>query len=193
MKTGQCFMQLEQAPPGFWQWHADRPVLVDGVEFESECPTRFFQSVDAFPSEWGRLTWRVQLNKIESGRAALPVFRTFYPGTEWNLNRAGPRWFLTAWLKWEGPGPPYREVAPGPVRIEGDTVLFPIAWMPKPQAAHSPDAAREPDLDRPIFLRSRVDARDRRRIAESLRAQTAPRAHADPGMILLDDFIDKPE
>jgi len=189
VKTGQCFMEPEQAPPGFWPWPAAQPVLVDGVELESGVPTRFFQTVDAFPPEWGRLTWRVQLNKIDSGRAGPPVFRTFYPGTEWNLARPDHQWFLSAWLRWEGPGPPYRAPAPEAVRVVGDTVLFHIAWLPKP--GDFPDAAPEPDLDRPIFLRSRVDARDRRSIAESLQAQPARPAKADSGVITLDDFFIK--
>jgi len=186
-------MQPDHAPPG-WQWPGDQPVPVDGVELESAVPTRFFQSVDAYPPEWGRLTWRVQLNKIVSDRAAAPVFRTFYPGVEWNLNRPDYRWFLTAWITWEGSGPPYRDPnVPGPPRIEADTVLFRIAWMPKPQSADFPDAAREPDLERPIFLRSRVDARDRRRIAEALHAAPAPQARADSGVIQLDDILKAPD
>lgn len=175
MKAGKCFMQPEHAPPG-WQWPGGQPVLVDGVELDSAVPTRFFQTVDAYPAEWGRLTWRVQLNKIQSGQAAAPVFRTFYPGVEWNLRRPDPRWFLTAWLRWEGPGPPHRD--PGltaPAQVDEDTVLFRIA-----------------DFERPIFLRSRIDARERRRIAETLTAQQRqlPNQHA---VIMLDDIVRPPE
>jgi hypothetical protein len=187
-------MQPEYAPPGFWQWPGDQPVLVDGVELDSGVPTRFFQTVDAYPAEWGRLRWRVQLNKIVSGRPVSPAFRTFYPGVEWNLNHPDYRWFLTAWFKWEGPGPAYRDpLLPRPARIEEDTVLFRIAWMPKPRPLDFPDSAPEPDFDRPLFLRARVDARDRRRIAEALHLQPEPRAKSDSAVILLDDIIDASE
>ena len=107
MESAQCYMEREHAPPGFWQ-RAERAVLVDGVRLESDVPTRFFQTLDPFPPEWGRLRWRIQLNGIVSERAAAPMFRTFYPGVEWNLHRAESRWFLTAWFTWEGPGPRYR-------------------------------------------------------------------------------------
>ena len=177
MKIGQCFMQPEHTPPGFWHGPGDQPVLVDGVEFESGVATRFFQSVDAYPSEWGRLRWRIQLNKIVSGRAGSPVFRTFYPGIEWNLHHPDYRWFLSAWFQWEGPGPQYREPAlPGPARIEKDTVLFRIA-----------------DFDRPVFLRSRVDVRDRRRIAEALQSQPELPAKPDSAVIVLDDIFEGSE
>ena len=172
-------MKPEDAPPGFWQGPGDQRVLVDGVEFESGVPTRFFQTVDKHPPEWGRLSWRIQLNKIVAGQAATPVFRTFYPGVEWNLNRADHRWFLTAWFRWEGAGPHYRCPGPaGPAHIEGDTVLFRIYSPP------------EPDHDRPLFLRSRVDARDRSRISEALQSQQELQANPDPAVIVLDDIIE---
>ena len=175
-------MQPEDAPPGFWEGPGDQPVLVDGVELESDVPTRFFQTVDKYPPEWGRLTWRIQLNKIVAGRAASPVFRTFYPGVEWNLNRADHRWFLTAWFRWEGAGPHYRCPGPtGPAHIEGETVLFRMNSPP------------EPDHDRPLFLRSRVDARDRSRISEALQSQQEPQTKSDPAVIVLDDIIERPE
>src|SRR5208282_2034829 len=104
------------------------------------------------------------------------------------------RWFLTAWITWEGAGPPYLDPnVPGPPRIDADTILFRIAWMPKPPSPGVPGAAPEPDLERPIFLRSRVDARDRRRIAAALHAPPAPQASADSGVIQLDDILKAPE
>ncbi len=186
-------MQSEDAPPGFWKWPGERHVLVDGIALESAVPTRFFQTVDAYPPEWGRLNWRVQLNKMESGRAGSPAFRTFYPGVEWNLNRPDHRWFLTAWMKWEGPGPRYRDPGfAGPPRIEGDTVLFLFAWLPKRHSLEASDSLPEPDLDRPLFVRSRVDARDRLRISEALRSQQEPAENSDPALIRLDDILEKP-
>jgi hypothetical protein len=164
-------MQPELAPPGFWRWPGDQPVLIDGIEIESRVPTRFFQTVDSYPPEWGRLNWRLALNRIVSGRAAPPVFRTFYSGIEWNLNHPDYRWFLSAWFKWEGPGPDERDALPGPI-VEGDTALFAIASSPKM-----------------LFLRSRVDARDRRRIAEDFRAQPEQRPKSDPGVISIDDLL----
>ncbi len=187
-------MQSEDAPPGFWQEPGDRPVLVDGVELESGVPTRFFQTVDKYPAEWGRLSWRIQLNKIVAGRAAAPMFRTFYPGVEWNLNRADHRWFLTAWFRWEGAGPEYRNPGlTGPAQIEGDTALFRIAWMTKARSLESPDSPLEPDHDNPLFLRSRVDARDRSRISEGLESRRELPAQPDPGVIVLDDVIERSE
>lgn len=183
-------MQSEQAPPGFWRGPVDRSVLIDGVELESGVRTRFFQTVDAYPSDWGRLSWRVQLNKIVSGRAAAPAFRTFYPGVEWNLNRPDYRWFLTAWFEWNGSGPRHREAELSAPHVEGDTALFHFAWMPRRGVAGSRDAVPEPDFDRPLFLRSRVDARDRRHIAEALRAEREPQSKPDPAVILLDDIIE---
>ena len=140
---------------------------VDGVELESAVPTRFFQSVDAYPTEWGRLIWRVQLNLLANGSVALPVFRTFYPGVEWNLRHHERSWFLTAWLRWEGMGPP--QSAAGPPSIEGDRVAFSIG----------PNA----------FLRCRVDARDRRSIARSVQADTPVAPSEEPGVISLDEII----
>jgi len=191
-------MQPEHAPPGYWQWPGDRPVLIDGVTLESRVPTRFFQTIDAYPGEWGRLSWRIQLNKIVSGQTALPAFRTFYPGVEWNLKHPDYRWFLTAWLKWEGPGPPYRDPAlPGPPQIpaliKDDTVLFCFAWMPKPKPVDVPDVPPEPDFERPLFLRSRVDARDRRSIAEAVHAKPEVAAKPASGVISLDDIIEAAE
>ena len=190
-------MLPEHAPPGFWLPRGDPALPIDGVEFESAVPTRFFQTVDAYPPEWGRLSWRIQVNKIESGRAVVPVFRTFYPGIEWNLNRPDYRWFLTAWFTWDGPGPQYPPLNAAPPNdaplndaplngtplIEDDTVLFRIGWMPRV------NAAAEPDPERPIFLRSRVDARDRRRIAEDLQSHQAPEPKSGSGVISLDDII----
>lgn len=186
-------MQPEDAPPGLWQ-AGDRPPFVDGVELESNAPTRFFQSVDAFPSEWGRLSWRIQVNKIVSERAASPVFRTFYTGVEWNLNRPDYRWFLSAWFHWEGPGPGYRDRCfPAPPLIDGDTALFRFAWLPLSGPPDLPGSVPQPDLERPLFLRSRVDARDRRRIAEAVRSQRDIAATSDPGVISLDDIIEASE
>lgn len=186
-------MQPEDAPPGPWQSTGERPLLVDGVEFESGVPTRFFQSVDAYPAEWGRLVWRVQVNKIVSERAVSPVFRTFYTGVEWKLDRPDYRWFLTAWFHWEGLGPRYHTPCfPAPPLIEDDTALFRFAWLPGPVSPEVAEPVPEPDLARPLFLRSRVDARDRRRIAETLRAQRAAPANPDPALIVLDDIIETP-
>jgi hypothetical protein len=118
------------------------------------------------------------------------VFRTFYAGVEWNLNRPDYRWFLTAWFTWEGPGPPYRDPGlPGPAHIEDDTALFRIAWMPKPTPLDFPLSDAEPDFDRPLFLRSRVDARERRRISEGLRPEHERKAKSDSAVILLDDIL----
>lgn len=189
MQTGQCYMEPEHAPPGFWQWPGDRPVLIDGVMLDSGVPTRFFQTVDAYPPEWGRLSWRIQLNKIESDRAVSPLFRTFYTGVEWNLHRPDYRWFLTAWFKWEGPGPQFPCLS-GPAQIEEDTALFRIAWMPKPRPLDLQESAPEPDFDRPLFLRSRVDARDRRRISAALESQHEPQAKSDSAVISIDDIIE---
>jgi hypothetical protein len=181
-------MHPEQAPPGFWTSPGDGSALIAGVELDSAVPTRFFQSLDAFPPAWGRLSWRIQLNKLVAGRAEPPSFRTFYPGVEWNLSRSGGRWFLSAWFKWDGAGPPHTGGdLPGAIRVEDDTVLFRYAWM---AAAESRDV---PDLERPLFLRSRVDARDRRRIAAALRSEREPAAKPDPGLIVLDDVLGPPD
>ncbi len=175
MKAAQCYMGAEAAPPGFWRRSFERPLLVDGVELHSEVPTRFFQTVDAYPAGWGRLIWRLQINKIVAGQAVSPAFRTFYPGVEWNLNRPDYRWFLTAWFTWEGPGPPDGDARlPAAAHLEDDTALFRIASTPA------------------LFLRSRVDARDRRSISESLQAQRKPRTESDPALISLDDIIETP-
>jgi hypothetical protein len=190
VKVGRCSMQPEHAPPGFWPASGDRPALVDGVELDSSVPTRFFQTIDTYPPEWGRLTWRIQLNRIVAGRAALPAFRTFYTGVEWNLNRPDHRWFLTAWLRWEGPGPEHRDQClAAPAHIEDDAALFRIAWMMKPRAPQRSDSPPEPDLGRPLFLRSRVDARDRRRISETLQPQSKLETKPDSAVILLDDIV----
>ena len=162
-------MHAEDAPPGFWSGAESQPV--DGVELTSKARTRLFQTLDAYPREWGRLTWRVQVNKLEGDRASLPMFRTFYPGVEWNLKVPDYRWFLTAWFKWDGPGPPDRgPVTPIPM-VEGDTVLFCIGA--------APDA-------KPLFLRSRVDAREQRRLASE------PPPKSDSSIIVLDDVIEHP-
>jgi hypothetical protein len=183
-------MRFEDAPPGMWQWPVDRTLGVAGVELESVVPTRFFQTLDAYPPAWGRLRWRLQLNKLASGRATVPTFRTFYSGVEWNLRGPDPYWFLTAWFAWEGRGPRYRELShPGAVRVEGDTALFRIAWMPKSGPLDDPDAS-EPDLERPLYLRSRVDARDRRRISDAVRSQAEHEEKTDAAVIVLDDLIE---
>ena len=183
-------MRFEDAPPEFWQRPRER-AAIDGAVFESRVPTRFFQTLDALPAEWGRLSWRVQLNQFVSGEAGLPVFRTFYPGVEWNLNRGGDRWFLSAWFRWLDGGPRYREPElPGAVRIDGDTVSFRLGWMPQPASSESPHTVQEPDLSRPLFLRSRVDARDRKRIAEAVEPRPARPAGAQGAVISLDDVID---
>jgi hypothetical protein len=170
MHVGRCVMHAEDAPPGFWSGAESQ--TLDGVELTSKARTRFFQTLDPYPREWGRLVWRVQVNKLEAERATLPMFRTFYPGVEWNLKVPDYRWFLTAWLKWDGPGPPSaRAIVPVP-KLEGDTVLFDIGA--------GTDA-------RPLFLRSRVDAREQRRIA--------PEAPSKPqsSIISIDDVIERRE
>jgi hypothetical protein len=170
-------MSREHAPPGFWQW-ADELVLLDGVELESAVPTRFFQTVDASPPEWGRLSWRIQLNKVVDGRAEAPFFRTFYSGVEWNLSHSDDRWFLTAWCRWEQlAGERGTPRCVPPARIERETILFPI---PPP----------DPGFDRPLYLRSRVDARDRRLIAEAVQSESNQPAPEDEKLILLDDFME---
>lgn len=186
MNVGECRINGEQAPPGFWTGSGDRSLLIGGVEFESAVPTRFFQTLDPFPRAWGRLSWRVQLNRIVAGRAEAPAFRTFYPGVEWNLSRPGGRWFLSAWFRWEDGAPPCRDPAlSGSIRIDAESALFRYAWLP---VAGSSDV---PDPERPLFLRSRIDARSRRRIAEEVRAEREP-PPADPGVIVLDDILEPP-
>ncbi|MBV8367770.1 MAG: hypothetical protein JO036_02385 [Candidatus Eremiobacteraeota bacterium] len=184
MNVGQCRMTSEQAPPGFWTGADDRSALVGGVEFESAVPTRFFQQLDAFPRAWGRLSWRLQLNRVVAGRAEPPSFRTFYPGVEWNLRQPGGRWFLSAWFRWEDGAPPCRDAAvPPAIRIDGETVLFRFAWLP------APGSAEVPDPERPLFLRSRIDARSRRSVAAAVRAEREPPPKPDPGLIVLDDVL----
>lgn len=176
----QFLMQSDDAPPNFWRAPGEATALVDGVELESAVPTRFFQTLDAYPSEWGRLVWRIQLNRLVAECVASPVLRTFYPGVEWNLRRPDvqpdDRWFLTAWMRWEGTGPPHYDLADAQptVRIEANTALFLIA----------------PNLEQPLFLRSRVDARDRRQIAQALDPEAQPPKGAQ-GVILLDDLIER--
>lgn len=174
-------MHSDDAPPNFWR-AAEATALVDGVEFESAVPTRFFQTLDAYPAEWGRLVWRIQLNRFVAGRADSPAFRTFYPGIEWNLRRSGmqasdDRWFLTAWMKWEGTGPPdYNPAAAQPaVRVEASTALFLVAS----------------NLEQSVFLRSRIDARDRRQIAQTVGSEREPSIASEEGLILLDDVIER--
>ena len=170
MRCARYVMSVEDAPPSFWLWPDAYSVPVDGVELESNVPTRFFQSLDAYPSEWGRLLWRVQLNALENERVTLPVFRTFYPGIEWNLRHAQRRWFLTAWLRWEGPGPP--QPAAAAPSIEGDAVAFCVEGS--------------------VFLRCRVDARDRLSIARNVRSHHKSAEPGEPGVISLDDVIESP-
>ncbi|MBV8602006.1 MAG: hypothetical protein JO359_10630 [Candidatus Eremiobacteraeota bacterium] len=172
MNVAFCEMQVEDAPPGYWKWPADRAALVDGVEVESSVPTRFFQSLDKYPREWGRLSWRVQLNKVFAGKAGSPFFRTFYPGVEWNLNYPDYRWFLSAWMRWNGPGPPPDDDSGPRVRIEGDTALFLIGTSG----------------EETLYLRSRIDARERKRIAESVRTQSERPKRSSP-IIVLDDIV----
>jgi len=171
-------MQREHSPPGFWQ-RLDDEALVDGIELESAVRTRFFQTVDPWPRSWGRLSWRIQVNKILAGRIGLPLFRTFYPGIEWNLSHPDYRWFLTAWFRWE-PRSQERGQASwvSTARIEGDTVLFSI-----------PPA--DPAFDGVVYLRSRVDARDQRGIAQAVRLQSEQPAPEQENLIVLDDFIDR--
>jgi hypothetical protein len=177
MKTAERLMHREQAPPGFWQWPGEETALVQGVEFESVTPTRFFQTVDAYPHSWGRLSWRVQVNMIVAGQCALPMFRTFYPGVEWNLNHADHHWFLTAWFRWDGrTGEQAQAHVGAPPQIEDDTAVFGIPC--------------DPTLTTPLHLRSRIDTRTRRSIAEALQSQAEPTVTPTHGVILLDDVID---
>ncbi len=173
------------APHGArWNRNARRPAfgngpqtgaaLVDGVEIESGTPTRFFQTLDAYPRTWGRLSWRIQLNRLAAGTAGSPVFRTFYPGVEWNLSHPEGRWILTAWFRWDGPGPPVLEADGRTPSVQGDTALFPFA-------------------PGPLLLRSRVDARDRRSIAAALRAARPAPSPAGDAVIVLDDLLEAPE
>lgn len=173
MRIATYLMQREHAPPGFWQWR-DEVMPVAGVEIESGVPTRFFQTVDAYPRSWGRLTWRIQLNKIVDDRAGVPLFRSFYPGVEWNLNSFDRRWFLTAWFKWEQGDPRAASIA----RIEDDTVSFAI---PPAGTACSDE----------LYLRSRIDARDRHRVAETVARAREPDVPSHPELIVLDDFVDR--
>jgi hypothetical protein len=171
VNVARCTMTIDDAPPGFWQWPGTDSALIDGVELESTVPTRFFQTLDAFPREWGRLFWRVQLNRLDERRATLPMFRTFYPGVEWNLNHPGGRWFLSAWFKWQGDAPAAADPSQGAaIRIEGDTIVFTLGQ---------------------IVLRSRVDARDRKAVAESLHAHEPKAPSPPPGVIVLDDVVDR--
>ena len=178
MHPVRCRMRPEDAPPGFPlgppDAAADADLHVEGVCLESVVPTRFFQQLDRYPREWGRLTWRVQLNALDGDRAAAPSFRTFYPGVEWNLRRGPQRWLLTGWLHWEGPGPQeQRDGSPCRPELDGDTVLFRFGTLPGGS---------------PLYLRSRVDARDRRSIAAALRAEPETPA-PDSSVIVLDDVL----
>jgi len=169
--VARCIMTIDDAPPGFWQWPGADSVLVDGVALESTVPTRFFQTLDPYPTEWGRLFWRVQLNRLENGRATTPMFRTFYPGVEWNLKHRGGHWFLSAWFKWQAGVPAGADPSQrASIRVEGDTVAFELG---------------------PVVLRSRVDARERQAVAESLRAHERPSPPPPAGVILLDDIVDR--
>ncbi|MGH7707541.1 MAG: hypothetical protein ACREM8_00380 [Vulcanimicrobiaceae bacterium] len=174
MNLSHCTISADDAPPGFWPWPAQGSALIAGVEFASAAPTRFFQRIDACPPQWGRPLWRVQINQLAAGRAAMPVFRTFYPGVEWNLRLPGARWFLSAWLKWNDPNQSNRAAGSlVPVRIEGDEVLFRVA-----------------DIEPQPFLRCRVDARERNEVSASLRAQREPPQRSDPSVIALDDLFE---
>ena len=189
MESAQCYMERDDAPPGFWQ-RPHRAVLVDGVRLASDVPTRFFQTLDPLPPEWGRLRWRIQLNRIEAGRAAAPMFRTFYPGVEWSLHGPESRWLLTAWFAWDGPGPPHPEPrVPAPARVDDDTALFRIGWLPQSARLDGEGSAAEPDRGTPLYLRSRVDARGRRQVAEARLA----RERDEPRLIVLDDILQRSE
>ncbi|HTJ26006.1 MAG TPA: hypothetical protein VMA36_07565 [Candidatus Limnocylindria bacterium] len=61
--------------------------------------------------------------------------------------------------------------------------------MPKSGPLDDPDAS-EPDLERPLYLRSRVDARDRRRISDAVRSQAEHEEKTDAAVIVLDDLIE---
>lgn len=171
MQPGRFRMRSEDAPPGFWA-APDLTAPVDGVRIESALPTRFFQSLDHYPPAWGTLRWRIQLNALRDDVPDRPAFRGFYPGVEWNLRGGTGVWLLTAWFAWDGPGPEADRLPPAPPRLEGDVALFPFAGG-----------------DAPLFLRSRVDARDRRAIAAAVRSQAAAPAPPD-APILLDDLLD---
>jgi len=175
-------MHSDDAPPNFWQALGEATALVDGVELESTVPTRFFQTLDPYPPEWGRLVWRIQLNRFVDGRAESPVFRTFYPGVEWNLRRPelqapNDRWFLTAWMRWEGAGPHCDPAAQPAVHVAENTAFFLVGLH----------------VGQSVFLRSRVDARDRRQIAQALGSETEPSTASGDGIILLDDLIERHE
>lgn len=159
-------MQREHAPPGFWPW-PDDVMPIEGIELRSAVRTRFFQRVDDYPRDWGRLNFRIQVNKIAGDRAGIPLFRSFYPGIEWNLRQTDDRWFLTAWFAWTGAGGQGKP-SQSPARIEGDTVLFPL---PPP----------DPQFEGAFYLRCRVDVGERR---------AAQPQRSDPSLIVLDDVID---
>jgi hypothetical protein len=176
LKTARFLMQRDDGPPGFWPW-PEECALVEGVELESAARTRFFQSIDAYPASWGRLSWRIQINKIVADRASVPQFRGFYSGIEWNLDRHDYRWFLTAWSRWEQGTELGEPRCMAPAAIDGDTILFAVPPAdPKSQAR--------------IYLRSRVDTRNRRQIAEDVRLSREQQATSDPELIVLDDVID---
>lgn len=175
MNLGKCRIHEENAPPGFWRSSDGQEAIIDGVELRSSVPTRFFQSVDAYPPEWGRLSWRIQLNSLDGDVAGAPSFRTFYPGVEWNLGGGNGRWFLSAWLRWSGDGPPEGMRTSSAIQIEGDTVLFEFATTSN---------------NKLLFLRCRVDARDRRTIAKEVQTREQARERfADDDVIVLDDLL----
>ncbi len=178
MHVASYLMHREHAPPGFWPWRDDVR-CIEGVEFESTGPTRFFQTVDTHPRSWGRLNWRVQLNKLADDRAALPLFRTFYPGVEWKLApSADQRWFVTAWFRWDRPAGEHVEGCAGSVAaIESGVISFRIP-------------AFDRDSGETLQLRSRVDARDRRSIADSVQSVRKSDASTKSTLINLDDVLD---
>ncbi len=177
MHIARYVMQREHAPPGFWRW-PDACKTLEGVELESAIPTRFFQTVDQYPRAWGRLSWRVQLNKLVEDRAELPLFRTFYPGVEWKLNSTDARWFLTAWFLWELPGDKRSEPQPAAVAgLDDGVVSFAISRA-------------DPDSGERLYLRSRIDARDRHSVAETVQQQREGDAPAQTSVILIDDLLD---
>ncbi len=80
-------------------------------------------------------------------------------------------------MRWEGAGPPDRNLAAAQpaVAVDANTALFLVAQ----------------NLEQPVFLRSRVDARDRRQIAQAVGPEDEPSTNTGAGVILLDDLIER--